>query len=143
MYWYLYAFGAAIIWGVHYNLLARAMTIISPITVYWLPTIIMILFLPIFFETLKTDFKSTLEADKITQLIIVSVMFTSFLASLLLYKAIQLYNPVHASLIEITYPVFVTLFALIFFHENHFNWGTIIGGILSLIGAGIIVYTNK
>ena len=69
-------------------------------------------------------------------------MFTSFAASYCLYKAIQLHNPVHAGLIEMTYPIFIGVFALILFQENHFDLSTIIGGAMILAGSGIIVYSQ-
>lgn len=141
--WYIYALGAALVWGVHYNLLSKAMTTISPITAYWMPTVIMTLGLPLLWGTLKADFKAVLQADTLTQVSVCIIAFTSFMASVLLYKAIQSHNPVHAGLMEITYPFFIALFALVLFQENHFNWGTMTGGVLMMIGAGVVIYSNS
>lgn len=141
MAWWMYATAAALIWGIHYNLLHKAMGTISPITAYWMPTIIMVLGLPWLGKQLVADFKATLAADPMTQFAVSVIMFTSFAASYSLYKAIQMHNPVHAGLLEITYPIFIAVFALIIFQENHFNWGTIVGGFLIILGAGTIIYT--
>lgn len=141
--WYIFAFSAAFIWGIHYNLLSRAMTVMSPTTAYWLPTIICILGLPWWWSSLKTDFKAVMAADPTIQLSVGIIMFTSLAATTMLYKAIQLHNPVHVGLIEITYPIFVTIFAFILFQQNHFNWGTLVGGALMIMGAGVVVYSGK
>ena len=140
--WYAYAITAAVVWGIHYNLLARAMTTISPISAYWLPTIIMLVGLPFFGKTLWEDYSKVLHSTWDVKTSVALIMFTSLIASLSLYKAIQLHNPVHAGLIEITYPVFVTIFAFALFGQNNLNWSTALGGALILAGAGIIIYFN-
>jgi len=136
--WYLFALGAAVIWGIHYLLLARAMTIISPITAYWLPTIIMIAGLPLFYKTIWTDFINVYNAGWDVKVPVLILAFTSCAASLMLYKAIQLHNPVHAALIEITYPIFLTIFAFVLYQQNHLNISTILGGSLILAGSAVI-----
>jgi len=143
MAWWLYAFLAALIWGFHYNLLAKSMTVLSPLTAYWMPTIIMVLGLPLFYKQIVSDFQAVMTAPWDVKVAVSVIMFTSFAASFCLYKAIQLHNPVHAGLIEITYPIFITIFAFLFFHENHFDLPTVIGGLLILSGAGLIVYNNS
>lgn len=140
MTWWMYAFIAAVTWGVHYNLLSRAMTTISPITAYWMPTIIMFLGIPLLYGQLKADYHATLAAPLDVKFAVSTIMFTSFIASVCLYKAIQMHNPVHAGLIEITYPLFIGVFALFIFQENHFDWATLVGGALILSGSGLIVY---
>lgn len=143
MAWWMYAVLAALIWGVHYNLLAKSMTVLSPLTAYWMPTIIMVLGLPLFYKQLANDFQAAWAAPPDVRFAIGTIMFTSFAASFCLYKAIQMHNPVHAGLIEITYPVFITIFAALFFHENHFDLPTILGGLLILSGSAVIVYSNS
>lgn len=140
--WYVYALIAATIWGVHYLLLSRVLTTVTPLTAYWMPTTIMMLGLPFFYQTLWTDFKKVLVAEPIVQLSTVLITFTSFAATIALYKAIQSHNPVHASLIEITFPLFIATFALVLFNENHFTWSTVTGGLLIMAGSGLIIYSN-
>lgn len=142
MTWWMYALGAALIWGVHYNILGKAMTTITPLTAYWLPTVIMTVGLPFFYKTLAEDFHKTLAAPLDVKISVVLISFTSFLASIFLYKAIQEHNPVHASLIEVTFPIFVAIFALILFNENHFDWKTTLGGILILLGSMLVIQQN-
>lgn len=107
-----------------------------------MPTLILLLATPVLWRTFYTDFKAVMAAPLDVQVATGTIAFTSIIASLCLYKAIQLHAAVHAALIEITYPFFIVLFTLILFHENHFNLGTLAGGVLMIIGAGIIIYTN-
>jgi len=118
------------------------MTVLSPLTAYWMPTIIMVLGLPFFYKQMISDWQTAMTATWDVKLAVGTIMFTSFMASWCLYKAIQMHNPVHAGLIEMMYPIFVATFGLLLFQENHFDLPTIIGGLLILGGAGIIVYSQ-
>jgi len=138
--WYVYAFSASLIWGVHYVLLGRALTTISPISLYWLPTIPLTLFLPFYYKTLIQDYHNLLQATNDVKISAGIVMFTSVIASLLLYKAIHSSNASLASLIEITYPVFVVIFAMVIFGENHLSSTVMVGGSLIMLGTGIVIY---
>jgi len=142
MSWFLYAFTAAILWGVHYNIVGKSLTVMSPITVYFIPNIILIATLPLYYKTLINDYQSLMVADTSVKLSTIGVMFTSIAASILLYKAIHGSNATLASLIEITYPIFVALFAFILFKENHMNWSVVFGGLLIMAGTALIIYNN-
>ena len=142
MTWWMFACLAALTWGFHYNILAKAMTTISPLTAYWMPTTIMMLGLPFFGKQVWSDLQSTYVAPLEVKISVATIAFTSLLASICLYKAIQMHNPVHAGLIEVTYPLYIALFAALFFNQNHLNIGTVIGGVLILLGAVIVIYTN-
>ena len=140
--WYIWALAAAILWGIHYPLVGKALTTISPITVYFIPSILLFVSLPLYYKTLIGDYHSLMEASTTVKLSTIAVMFTSIAASVLLYKAIHGSNATLASLIEITYPVFVALFAFLIFKENHMNWSVAFGGLLIMVGTGLIIYNN-
>lgn len=142
MTWWVYAIAAAMIWGIHYNIVAKSLTAASAITVYFLPNIILMLALPWWYKTLVADFHSIMAASNEVKISIVAVMFTSILASVAVYKAIHGSNATLASLIEISYPIFVALFAIIFFKENHLDWATVLGGFFVLLGTGLIIYQH-
>jgi drug/metabolite transporter (DMT)-like permease len=142
MTWWMYATLAAMIWGVHYPLVGKALTTISPITVYFIPSIVLFAFLPFYYKTLISDYHSLMAGDVSVKISAFALMFTSIAASLLLYKAIYGSNATVASLIEITYPVFVALFAFIIFNENHLTWNVAAGGMLIMAGTGLIIYNN-
>lgn len=63
----------------------------------------------------------------------------SALGAYLTYAAMSAKNPTLVSLIEISYPLFVILFAWVFFREMQLNMVTMLGGILVL--AGVVVIT--
>jgi len=140
MMWWMYALGAALIWGLHYNLLSKAMTSISPVTAYWLPTTIMVLGLPFMYQTLYQDLQALISAPLSVKVSTAIISFTSFLASISLYKAIQMHNPVHVGLMEITYPLFIAVFAYVLWQENHLNIPTVIGGLMIIGGSALVIY---
>lgn len=69
-------------------------------------------------------------------------LISSAAGSLLIYLAIGEKNATLASLIEISYPLFVAVFAWLFFREAQFNGPTILGGILILVGVTIVFLGN-
>ena len=138
--WYLYAIGASLIWGLHYNLIAKSLTVVSPLTAYWLPTLLMVAGLPLFYKTLIDDYHTAMAAPWEVKASIVVMIFTSLAASVMTYKAIHMSNATLASLIEITYPIFVALVAYFLFNENHLNWNVALGGLIVMIGTGIVIY---
>ena len=60
-----------------------------------------------------------------------------------MYLAISGKNATLASLIEMTYPVFVVLFAYLFYRQVHVTPSVMIGGFMILVGAGLIIYNNQ
>jgi hypothetical protein len=84
--WYIWALGAAIIWGIHYPIVGKALTTISPITVYFIPSIILFAALPFYYKTLISDYHSLMSADISVKISTLVLMFTSIAASLLLIK---------------------------------------------------------
>jgi len=138
--WYLYAFAASVLWGLHYNIIAKSLTVISPLTAYWVPTTIMMAGLPFFYKTLVADYHAVMASTNDVKAAVVAMSFTSFAASVLLYKAIAGSNATLASLIEISYPIFVVIIAFLFFNENHITPYVLLGGALVMIGTGIVIY---
>jgi drug/metabolite transporter (DMT)-like permease len=68
---------------------------------------------------------------------------TSAIGALLIYMAIGEKNATLASLIEISYPFFVAIFAWVFFRETQFNLATIVGGLMILGGVGVVFLGNR
>jgi drug/metabolite transporter (DMT)-like permease len=59
-----------------------------------------------------------------------------------LFLSIASKNATLASLIEISYPVFVAVFAYLLFREIHVNPSVIIGGLLVFAGVAMIIWNN-
>lgn len=70
-------------------------------------------------------------------------VFTSAAGALLIYMAIGEKNATLASLIEISYPFFVAVFAWLFFRDVQFNLATILGGALILSGVAVVFLGNR
>jgi len=138
--WWMYAIFASLVWGVHFNFIAKAMTISSPITIYALPSALLVVSLPFWYKTLVSDIQSMLSSSWDMKLTVGAIMFTSVLGTVAAYKAIHASNATIASLIEITYPLFVALFAMILFRENHLTWPVGVGGLLIMAGTSVIIY---
>lgn len=139
--WIVYALAAAIIWGISYassgRVIERGMT---PLVFFFLYT---------FFGAAAAVTALTLTGktgaifSEIRALgqdwvwLAVAVV-SSAAGGLLIYIAIGEKNATLASLIEISYPFFVAVFAWVFFRETQFTWSTILGGVLILGGVGVV-----
>jgi drug/metabolite transporter (DMT)-like permease len=84
--------------------------------------------------TLVSEFHS-LENDWVWLLV---AIVSSAAGGLLIYIAIGEKNATLASLIEISYPFFVAVFAWLFFREIQFSWQTLVGGALILAGVAVV-----
>lgn len=67
----------------------------------------------------------------------------SALGAYLTYAAMGAKNPTLVALIEISYPIFVVLFAWLFFREMQLNAVTLCGGVLVLAGVAVIIVGGK
>jgi drug/metabolite transporter (DMT)-like permease len=139
--WMVYALAAAIIWGISYaasgRVIERGMT---PLVFFFLYTFFgataaaTALVVSGKAGALGSEFRS-LEGDWVWLLVAV---ISSAAGGLLIYMAIGEKNATLASLIEISYPFFVALFAWLFFRDVQFNWQTLVGGVLILAGVTVV-----
>ncbi|GAB4514480.1 MAG: hypothetical protein Tsb0026_19830 [Sulfuricaulis sp.] len=140
--WYVTAIGAALIWGIHYPLVDHALKKISLVSVLLL-TALPIAALALFFHrTLVADYAVWVALDTGPKVRILALALTSLLGSVLLFLSIAGKNATLASLIEISYPVFVVVFAYLLFREIHVNPSVIIGGLLVFAGVTMIIWNN-
>lgn len=141
--WYVAALGAAVLWGIHYPLIDFAMKRISVYSVLLISVIPIVLVAPLFYNALSSDVQTFRGLPLNEQLMILVISITSTLGAMFVYLAIDSKNATLASLIEITYPVFVVFFAWLFFRQLHVNASVIAGGMMIIIGAGLIIYNNQ
>ena len=140
--WYVTALGAALIWGVHYPLVDFALKRISVFSVLMLTVLPIVLLMPVFMRDIARDLDAVRGLPGIEQGMIAAIGLTSLLGAVLLYLSIAGKNATLASLIEITYPLFVAFFAYAIFRPVHVNASVIVGGLLVMAGAGLIIYNN-
>ena len=141
--WYVTALGAALIWGVHYPLVDFALKRISVFSVLLLAVLPVLLLMPVFLRDVAHDLDTVRALPFRHQAMIAAIGITSLLGAVLLYISIEGKNATLASLIEITYPVFVVFFSYVMFRHVHLNASVIVGGLLVMAGAGLIIYNNQ
>lgn len=144
--WIVYALAAAIIWGISYAASGRVIERgITPLVFFFLYTFFgaaaaaIALVVSGKAGALVSEFRS-LQNDWIWLLVAV---ISSAAGGLLIYIAIGEKNATLASLIEISYPFFVALFAWVFFREIQFNWRTLVGGALILGGVAVVFFSER
>ncbi len=140
--WYVSAIGAALIWGIHYPLIDHALKKISLFSVLLLTVIPVMLLVPFFMNNITQDIQTFSELPRFDKTAILSIGLTSLFASVLLFMSIDSKNATLASLIEITYPLFVVVFAYLIFKHLHVNTSVAIGGVLIMSGAALIILNN-
>lgn len=140
--WWTWALGSTIFWGLFYVLVSRLSPTLSPISLYWLPNITLLAILPFTYKQIATDYANLWSSGLDIKIAAAVASIISIIASVMFYKSIGMHTATHASLIQITYPVFTAIFAFIFFSQNHFSWSVMVGGALIMIGAGIIILNN-
>ena len=140
--WYVTAVGAALIWGVHYPLLDHALKRLSLFTVLFLTVLPVLAAAPFFHATLSADLGALQKMGWNERWAILLIPLTSLAGAVLLFQAISDKNATLASLIEITYTLFVALFAWLLFRQVHFNLSVLAGALLVFAGVAIIILNN-
>jgi len=144
--WFVYALSAAVIWGISYAASGRAMERgVSALVFFSLYTAVGAL---IGFSALAATGKlgtipAELRAVGPDWKWLVIALVASAVGALLIYIAIGEKNATIASLIEISYPVFVAFFAWLFFRETQFNLATVIGGAMIIGGVAVVFLGNR
>lgn len=140
--WYVAALGAALVWGVHYPLIDYALKRVSIVTVLLLTALPIVLIAPLFGRALLADMGSLRAMESGERVTVLALALTSLIGSVLLFVSIAGKNATLASLIEISYPVFVALFAYLLFRETQINTSVILGGALVFAGVVLIIWNN-
>ncbi len=105
--WYVTAIGAALVWGVHYPLVDHALKKLSLVSVLLLTALPIVVLALFFHRTLAADYAVWTTLDTGPRIRVLALALTSLLGSVLLFLSIAGKNATLASLIEISYPVFV------------------------------------
>ena len=139
--WFVYATGAAAVWGLDYFLLEQLYrNKLSPL---------FILSLQMLFGTLCIGFlalvsgramesASLIWADRHLAMLTLAVIVAFGAANVLIAFAISGGNAVIAALVEITYPLFIILFSAVLIGKTGMSSGTALGAALVLAGVSVI-----
>src|SRR3989338_9019549 len=140
----LLAIGAAATWGLVYVLEQRVLGEFSVMKFLFFESIFIlgVSFISIlFFE--KIDSLTTSENFKVifapSFLLLIAI---TFLANYFILLSVQLVGATFASMFEITFPLFVAIFAFYILRQP-IHWMTIIGGVLIISGSMLVIYVNK
>jgi len=145
MLWFWSALIAAVLWGLSYSLgeytLKNGMTASSQMALFSL------FMMPVYNliawrnGTLGTGFEALRSNPKVlVSFLVIAACYS--VANFLSFYAIQQKNATVASLVEITYPLFVALFAFLLFREMQLTPGVMLGGGLILAGICVMYATG-
>jgi drug/metabolite transporter (DMT)-like permease len=143
--WIIFALLAALLWGFNYVLIDKLVRKVSPATIFTIQLLIASLIM--FIISLKTgkftqDLSTIWESKQIfLYMVLIILGFTS--ANYLNALAIQAKNATLASLIEISYPLFVIVLAWLLFREATLSLSVLGGGLLIFAGITIIYVFNR
>ena len=140
--WYVAALGAAVVWGIHYPLLDQALRRLSLVTVLVLTALPIVLLAPFYYKTLVADLDVFRRLPWPEQGTILALTVTTLAGAVLLFLSIAGKNATLAALIEVSYPVFVALFAWLLFREVHITPSVVTGAVLVFAGVALIVWHN-
>ena len=103
-----------------------------------LPNVLLFLTTPLWLKTVVADMAKLFTASTELQLTAIVMMVTSITGTLCVYLAVRDSNAVMASLIEISYPLFVAIFGYLLYKDHAITMPIIIGGAFILCGVAII-----
>jgi len=140
--WFIYALGAAILWGLQYATIEQlSKTIPTPLLTLAYTVALAFTYLCVF-----VWFRVELGLDQFRNyctgrnlLLFGLVVLVGSASTILIFTAIAKSTATKASIIEITYPLFVALFALLLYQEDTLNWQTLIGGLIMLFGVIVVL----
>jgi len=140
--WFIYALGAAILWGLQYATIEQlSKTIPAPLLTLAYTVALALTNLGVF-----VCFRFELGLDQLRNywtgknlLLFGLVVLVGCASTLLIFAAIAKGGATKASIIEITYPLFVAVFALLLYQEDTLNQQTLIGGFVILAGVLIVL----
>lgn len=141
--WYVPAIAAAVVWGLHYPLIEHALKRVSLTTVVLLTALSMALVALAFPARLADDWRVLATLSMNERLLICAIALTSLAGTVLLYLAVRGRNATLASLIEISYPAFVAVFAWVLFREWQLNAGVLFGAALVFAGTTLIIVNSR
>ncbi len=143
--WILYALGASVLWGLNYVLaeqLYKNISVITSISITTFFTFIITLLVTLNRGVLFRDVTAILDSKRLI-IILVAEIIVFILADLLIAFSIIEKSATIAGLIEISYPLFIALFAYLIFRESELNMSISIGGLFIFVGVGIIYFFNR
>lgn len=143
--WIIYSLGASMLWGLMYVLSEQVYKKIAVTTAIGITCLITSIFMILYANQagfLKRDIKILSNSPNLLLLFLITIL-VFILADLMIALSISNKNATLAGLIEISYPVFIALFAYFLYSENSINTTTLIGASLIFSGVFTIYHFNR
>ena len=146
--WWTYSIFASLLWGLHFNLVVKVSSVLpkdiyAPLTLFFITANSIWLILLLAPKRIFGNLEILWAAGPQIRLSVLVLMFTTLVAACFLTAAMQLSNNATlASLLDITYPIFVALFAWWLFKEGNFDWSMLLGGLLIFSGSLLIIWKH-
>src|ERR1043166_4979533 len=143
--WVIFAFVSSILWGLAYFIneqIYRKISVVTSIGITTLFTAVVMLLIACKGRFLMEDLGAIRRSNQLLGLVVAETIVL-MLAEVFIGLSITNKNATLAGLIEISYPVFIILFAYLLFKENQLSISAAAGGSLIFLGIFIIYYFNK
>ncbi len=135
---FLYAGGAAIVWGLVYTIDQRILSAVSPFGLLFIDSVLTMLIMLPFVIFDSQALKPLFHSSSKTFILMISSVALAALAGFLIFSGIKRIGAAEASIIEISYPFFVILFTYLIF-KSKLNIYFLLGGLLVFLGSAIII----
>lgn len=139
--WLVYAMSASALWGLEYVLMGRLFDgRISPLfllSIQMLTSAVTIGSICIATGTFTTELGAATRSPNVIMLVVFSCIVFG-LGNLLIATSIQAGNPLLAGLVEISYPLFIVVFAIVLGWSEPVGPRALVGGLTILAGAAIL-----
>lgn len=144
--WIVCSLSAAMLWGIGYVIAEKILkeTDISPAFLMVATEVITLplyIGLCVYLGQLKTGIGIIMSSNTIFWLVVIHA-FTIVGGNFLILNSVLLKNATLATLLEITYPLFVAFFAYLILKDTQLNWGTAFGAVLIFSGVFVIYLKN-
>lgn len=143
--WIIYALAASVFWGLTYVIneqVYKKISVVTSLAITATATGLIMLLVAHATVLLKRDFAIIVGSRNLLFLIIAETVVL-LIAELFIGLSITSKSATLAGLIEISYPIFIALFAYLLYRENQLNFPTAIGGAFIFIGVFVIYYFNR
>lgn len=137
--WLAYALGASAVWGLVYVLSEQLYRHLSVPTVVGIQLVVVAgvaAVIALFSGKVQSDLATLASSRALLGILLLSIA-AWIAAEFLIAYSIAGKDATLAGLIEISYPIFIALFAYLLFHESSLSLATALGG--ALIFAGVVV----
>lgn len=143
--WIIFALGASVLWGLSYILfeqIYKKVSVATSLAIVCFVMFFVMLAISYFRGEIKPDITAITSSKKLMWLMAGGTL-TAIVADVCIALSITTKNATLAGLVEISYPLFIALFAYLLFKENQLTISTSIGGLLIFSGVAVIYFFNK